>query len=53
MRSEYNQEIGRRVSGYSLEQTRNRGIVYVGPYHEINDDREGKKVWGTIRMGVS
>ena len=41
MRSEYNQEIARRVLHYGPEQSRNRDLVYVGPYHKINDDREG------------
>jgi len=45
MRSEYNQEIIRRISRYRLEQTRYRDlVVHVGPYHKINDDREGQKV---------
>ena len=41
MRSEYDQEIVCRISCYGLEQARDRDIVYVGPYHETNDDREG------------
>ena len=52
MRSEYNQEIVRRVSCYSPEQTRHWDLVYVGPYHEINDDQEGQRVCGVIKTGV-
>ena len=41
MRREYDQEIPRRIPHYGLEQARDRDLVYVRPYHEINDDREG------------
>ena len=41
MRTEYNQEIIRRISYYGLEKAGNRDPVYVGPYHKIDDDRKG------------
>ena len=41
MGSEYDQEIVRCVSCYSLEQAGYRKLVYVGPYDKINGDREG------------
>ena len=41
MRSEYNQEIVGRVSCYGSEQAGNWELFYVGPYHKIDDEREG------------
>jgi len=53
MRSEYNQEIVRRILRYGPEQAGNRDLVCVGLHHKINDDREGYKVCEIVRVGVS
>jgi len=52
MRREYNQEIACHILGYSPEQTGYRDLLHVGPYHEINDEREGQKVCGMIKIGI-
>ena len=53
MRSEYDQEIVRRIFCNSPEQAGHRDLIYVRSQHKINDDQEGQKVCGVIRAGVS
>ena len=51
MRTEYDQEIERRILHYNPEQSGH--LELVPPQREIGDEREGQKVCGIISVGVS
>lgn len=50
VRSEYDQEIERRVLRYDFEQTGYIRLVHVRPHRKVNDECEGRKVCETISV---